>query len=159
MKTLVAYYSLQGNTKIIAERVSKELNADLLRIEPLKDIPSSGSKRLIVGGFKTAFKIFPQLKPININFDDYDRIILGTPIWVGVEAISISSFLKKCNINNKVIAVFTSSGSGFNEKCINKFKKLLPNMKETVSLVSTENDKQNENDRKLSDFIQKLKID
>lgn len=157
MKTLIAYYSLEGNTKLIAERLAKELNADTLRIEPIKDIPSEGKKRLIYGGFRVAFKVYPKLKPINKDLQSYNRIILGTPIWAGAPAVAVSSFLKIDGVKEKISAVFTSSGSGNNEKCIEQFKKILPNMKTTLSLISTALDKDGSNDEKLTEFIEKIK--
>jgi len=41
MKTLVVYYSLEGNTKFIAETISKTVGADLLELKPIKDISST----------------------------------------------------------------------------------------------------------------------
>ena len=36
MKTIVVYYSLEGNTKLAAEAVAKELGADILPLIPVK---------------------------------------------------------------------------------------------------------------------------
>jgi flavodoxin len=38
MKILIIYYSLEGNTKLIADTLERALNADTLRLEPIKDI-------------------------------------------------------------------------------------------------------------------------
>ena len=50
MKRLVVYYSLTGNTEEAAEKIGKALNADLLRLETVKDMPKSFAARMFVGG-------------------------------------------------------------------------------------------------------------
>ena len=39
MKTLVAYYSLGGNTKAVAERVARSLRSDVIEIKTVKEYP------------------------------------------------------------------------------------------------------------------------
>ena len=36
MKNLVVYYSLEGNTKLIAEFIAKEIGADIIELKPKK---------------------------------------------------------------------------------------------------------------------------
>ena len=42
MKTTVVYYSMGGNTRLAAERIAKDLGAELLEIRPKKAYPDSG---------------------------------------------------------------------------------------------------------------------
>ena len=44
MKALVLYYSFSGNTRLIAEMVAKELNADLEELKPVKPLNASPLK-------------------------------------------------------------------------------------------------------------------
>lgn len=37
MKNLVVYYSLEGNTKLIAEFIAKEIGADIIELKPKKN--------------------------------------------------------------------------------------------------------------------------
>jgi len=41
MKTIIVYYSLEGNTDYAANKIASELGADILRIDPVKNYPSS----------------------------------------------------------------------------------------------------------------------
>ena len=63
MKRLVVYYSLTGNTEEAAEKIAKALNADLLKLETVKDMPKSFAARMLVGGGQVAFNRIPELKP------------------------------------------------------------------------------------------------
>lgn len=45
MKILVLYYSLNGNTRFIANRIAEAIGAETLEIRPLKDIKSTGFMR------------------------------------------------------------------------------------------------------------------
>lgn len=52
-------------------------------------MPKSFAARMIVGGGQVAFKHIPKLKPIDVDIDSYDEIVLRSPIWdsKGVPAI------------------------------------------------------------------------
>ena len=62
-KILVVYYSLEGNTKLIAEAISEKLSADILRIRPKKDIDSKSRMKYLVGGKQAVTKEKPELVP------------------------------------------------------------------------------------------------
>ena len=81
MKTAVVYYSLQGNIRYVAEKVSAKLGADLIELIPVKAYPDKGMKKFIWGGSAVTFKKKPELEPYSFNADDYDLVILGTPVW------------------------------------------------------------------------------
>jgi len=63
--TLVVYYSLEGNTEFVAEKIAEASKGDLLKIEPAKEIPDNPVGKYVVGGFKALFKSKPQLKSFN----------------------------------------------------------------------------------------------
>ena len=91
MKELVVYYSLEGNTKQAAEIIADRLNADILRLNTVKEIPKNKMK-YVIGGMQAAFGVCAKLKPITLNPEQYDRIILGTPVWAGKSAPAINTF-------------------------------------------------------------------
>jgi flavodoxin len=111
MKTLVAFYSLDGNTRYIAETIAKQLHADLLEIKPKKEYPSQGFMKYFLGGKSAIFKECPKLTNQNINLSDYQNIIIGTPIWAGSYSAPINSFIKQNKIKNKSIALFACHAS------------------------------------------------
>ena len=81
MKTAIVYYSMSGNTKYVADKIEEKLNADLIRIEPVKAYPDQGAKKFIWGGKSAVMGEKPKLQPYEFNAEQYDRIIIGTPVW------------------------------------------------------------------------------
>ena len=59
MKTAVVYYSLEGNIHFVAEKVAKEIGADLVRLSPSKAYPDKGFKKFLWGGKAAAMKDKP----------------------------------------------------------------------------------------------------
>ena len=56
MKKLIVYYSLEGNTKMIAESMAQEIGADLLELTPLQDVSKKGFSKYIWGGIRLFLK-------------------------------------------------------------------------------------------------------
>ncbi len=157
MKSLVVYYSLNGNTKEAAEKIAKEVGADLLELETARKIPEKGFGKFFAGGAQASFGFCPKLKSFDIDLEKYDALILGTPIWASVNAPAVNTFLKKNKIGERVIAVFTCSGGGDQGKCIQKLADKLPNLHLTTSLTDRVNPKSSENEEKLKEFSEKYR--
>ena len=60
---------------------------------------------MIVDGMQSTFGRKPQIKGVPDNIDYYDEIILGTPIWAGMPAAPVYTFIKKYGIADKIDAV------------------------------------------------------
>lgn len=126
MKALVLYYSYEGNTKFIAEAISEALNAPVIRIHPTKDLTSTGFGKYVWGGGQVVMGIKPKLEPLECNFNDYDVIFLGSPIWAGTYTPPIKTLLEdKFFIDKKVFYFYTHLGGAQNaehraEKVISK---------------------------------------
>ena len=106
MKTLVVYYSYEGNTELIARAISDTFKCDCISIKPVNEMKSKGFAKYVWGGGQVVMKIVPKIEPININLDDYDFILIGSPIWAGTYAPPIRSFIESTNCSNKKIAYF-----------------------------------------------------
>ena len=157
MKRLVVYYSLTGNTEEAANRISEELNADLLRLETVKDMPKSFAARILVGGGQVMLNRIPELKPIDVDVASYDEIILGSPIWNSKGVPAVNAFLKDEDAATKVTALFFSSGGGDVKKGLDAITKSLPNLKNTVSLLDRKHKDSKDNDAKIDEFVGKIK--
>lgn len=124
MKTLIVYYSLEGNTRLIAETIARSINGDILELKPEKDIPSKGFLRFVVGGKQVLFKECPKLKALEKNIEDYDVIFLGSPVWAGTFAPAFNTFFSQKEIENKKVALFGCYGGQIG-KIFENFKKCL----------------------------------
>lgn len=143
MKTIIVYYSLEGNTDTVANLIQKETNADMLRLVPQKEIPKTGISKYIWGGKQATFSEKPELKAYTFHPEEYDRIIIGTPIWAGNYAPSIRTFLADHKFIEKDIYLFACHLGGGADKCFTKMReKLVGNrIKETVDFVDVEKNK------------------
>jgi flavodoxin len=127
MKALVIYYSLEGDTKLIAENISKEINGDVLELKVKKDYPKKGFKKFIWGGKDVLFSKKPELIDLDVNLDQYDYLFIGTPIWAGTYAPPYNTFLSNYTIENKKIALFACHGGGGATKFYSNIKITIPN--------------------------------
>ena len=98
MKRLVVYYSLSGNTREAAQKIADKLDADLLELETVKAMPKSFAAQIFVGGGQVVMNHIPKLKPIDKDINNYDEIILGSPIWNSKGVPAINAFLQDENV-------------------------------------------------------------
>lgn len=124
MKTLVVFYSFEGNTKYIAQGIAKEVGADLLELQPLEEPKKNGFMKYLWGGKQVMKKKEPELKSIDKNPNDYDLIYIGTPVWAWSYVPAFRTFLSKVHIEDKNIALFCCHGGG-KGKVFEKFRECL----------------------------------
>ena len=137
MKTLIVYYSLEGNTEYVAGEMASTLGADMLRIEPVKAYPTSGFRKFFWGGKSAVMAEKPELQPYTFQPTKYDRIIFGFPVWAGNVTPPLHTFVMENQeaLKDKRIAAFAcQSGSGA-EKALRKLKTYLDIEKLEAELV------------------------
>lgn len=126
MKTLVVYYSYDGNSEFIANKIAKQTNADVLRLKPINEKKSKGFSKFVWGGSQVFMKAKPELEEYSINLDEYDQIFIGTPVWAGTYAPALNTFFNDNKIENKKIALYCCY-SGSISKTFTKMKQVLVN--------------------------------
>lgn len=153
MKRAVIFFSLTNNTKDAAEYIAEKIGADIFEINLVKPMPESFNKQILLGGMQSSMGMKPKIKDIPININDYDEIILGTPIWAGKAASPVNTLLKKYNVADKITSVFTFSGGGDNDKCISALSKKLGNIKTNVALADSKSEISVQNREKIDKFV------
>ena len=134
MSVLVAYFSVGGTTAQIAKEFAQKIGADTFEIVPKEpytrsDInyinPVSRCNREQIGG-----KDVPVEGRIE-NFDRYDTIYIGFPIWYGQAPRVVHTFAKGYDWTQKTVHLFaTSGGSGIGKTA----EKLSPSLNGAVSV-------------------------
>lgn len=110
MKTLTVYFSLTaGNTKRIAEKVHNAVGGDLVRLEPVKPYPANYSQVVSQGEDEVRRGYKPEFKPLGVNLEDYDRIIIGTPTWWYKMSPVVFSFLSDNDFTGKTVIPFMTN--------------------------------------------------
>ena len=110
MKTLIVYYSYTNNTEKVAKKIAELKKYDILKLEPLVDYSTDYQKVVDEEEAKMDSEEIVELKPINIDLNQYDRIILGTPVWWYTMAPVVRSFLSGNNLNGKKVIAFITNG-------------------------------------------------
>ena len=95
MKSVVIYYSLEGNTDLVAKMIAERIGADRIRLKPEKDIQSTGASKYLLGGKGVMLNERPKLTNGEINLDQYDTLIIGTPIWASSFTPPLTHFFPK----------------------------------------------------------------
>lgn len=125
MKTLVVFYSLDGNTEFMAGILANKLQADLVKLELEKPYAVEGFKKYFLLGMRAIFNSKPKLANEAIDISCYDNIVIGTPVWAGSQSAPINSFIKQYKFSGKKVALFVCSGGPDVDKCFTKMKKAL----------------------------------
>lgn len=121
-KTLVVYYSASGNTERVAEDIAEAAGADLFEIEPVQPYTdadlnwTNGDSRVSREHDDESLRNV-ELKTTEVpNWDSYDTVFIGYPIWWGIAAWPVDNFVKEKDFSGKTVIPFaTSSSSGMGE--------------------------------------------
>lgn len=116
---LVTYFSATGTTKNIAEYIADETNGNLIEIVPKEEYSSDdlnyNNDDCRANQEQNDDSSRPEIDN-NINFDNYDTIFIGYPIWWGDVPKIILTLLDTYNLEGKTVIPFcTSGGSGIEQ--------------------------------------------
>ena len=114
---LVTYFSATGNTKAVAESIADGLQADIYEIVPTEpytnadlDYNDDNSRSTQEMNDSSAR---PEISGTIDNFDQYDTIFIGYPIWWGEAPRILDTFVESYDFTGKTVVPFcTSISSG-----------------------------------------------
>ena len=154
MKTVIVYYSLEGNTAYAAEKAAELLGAELLRLFPKKAYPDSGFRKFLWGGKSALMAEKPPLEPYVFDAAAWDRVILAFPVWASNVAPPIRTFLAENDLRGKRIAAIACQAGSGAEKA---FRRLLDctgaeRLEAELILIDPKQRPSAENERKLREF-------
>ena len=112
MKTLIIYYSYEGNTKMISEKMAQSIGADLMSIKPVKEMKSKGFMKYVWGGKAAVMQQKPKLEEFSYNMEDYDLLIFGSPVWAGTFAPVFNTLFDDFTLKDKKVAYFYCNAGG-----------------------------------------------
>lgn len=121
-KTLVVYYSATGNTKAVAEMIAEETNGDLFEIQPQdpysdEDLNWTDKNSRVTREYENEDERNVELVSTTVdNWEDYDTVFVGYPIWWGIAAWPVNTFVENNDFTGKTVVPFcTSSSSGLGQ--------------------------------------------
>lgn len=121
-KTLVVYYSASGNTKDVAEKIAKITEADLFEIEPVEPYTdddldwTDDDSRVSREHDDESLRDVELVSTTVDNWDSYDTVYIGYPIWWGIAAWPVDNFVKENDFTGKTVISFcTAATSGIGD--------------------------------------------
>lgn len=147
-KTLVIYYSRSGKTKKVAESIAEKLNADLKEI--IDNKKRSGFFGFIFSGRDAMNEKLTDIKDINVKIKEYDRIIIGTPVWASRISTPVLTFIRKQKNDIKNYSMFYTQGGPGDNKIEAQLDKYLNRKPETIVGIVGKEFKENNYQEKLN---------
>lgn len=118
----MVYYSASGNTKRVAEDIAEVADGDLFEITPAEPYTSddlnwtNSDSRVSREHDDESLRDVPLTTTEVENWDDYDTVFIGYPIWWGIAAWPVDTFVKNNDFTGKTVIPFaTSSSSGMGQ--------------------------------------------
>lgn len=104
---------IEGNTKIVADMIHNEIGGDVFSIQTEELYPADYDENVDQANDELDEDYRPALKTHVENFDDYDTIFIGYPIWWGTAPMPVYTFLEEYDFSGKTVIPFsTHKGSG-----------------------------------------------
>ena len=122
-RVLVAYFSATGNTESVANTIADLTGGDLFEITPADpytsdDLNWTDENSRVVYEYEN-----PEARDVELaedtvdNWDEYDVVFIGYPIWWGIAAWPVNSFVEANDFTGKTVIPFcTSSSSGLGQR-------------------------------------------
>lgn len=126
-KTLIVYFSWGGNTKTVANHIHDLIGGDIVEVETVIPYPDTYEEvtQIAPGELESDYR--PELKTKIENMDEYDTLIVGTPIWGSHLTPAMKSFLASYNLSGKFIAPFCTHGGSGTAQSVNDIRSVSPN--------------------------------
>lgn len=157
-RTLVVYFSAQGHTEAVAEQIAENLDADIFEIVPADEYTSddldwTDDNSRVTREYEDESLRDVQLVSTEVpNWDDYDTVIIGYPIWWGIAAWPVNTFVEANDFSGKTVIPFcTSSSSGLGQS-----GELLADAAGTGNWLEGQRFRSNPSDDDIQEFIDSL---
>ena len=121
-KTLVVYYSATGNTEEVANYIANATGGDLFELEPAEPYTDEDLDWTNDNSRVTVEHDNPDQRDVELvsdtvdNWEDYDTVLIGYPIWWGIAAWPVDTFVEANDFTAKTLIPFcTPSSSNLGE--------------------------------------------
>lgn len=138
-KTLVVYYSYTGNCREIVTTLTSQIQADVLEIQPAeKGLKYEANNYALGTQLLNAIKAnpndagsYPAIDPVTTSLNDYETIIIVTPLWWSQMAANMQTYLFNygSQLAGKNIGLIVSSASSGISGVVDDCKRLVPDGK------------------------------
>ena len=116
-KTLVVYFSATGNTESAANYIAQATGGDLFELEPAEPYTdedlnyNNDNSRVSREHEDESLRDVELVADTVENWDDYDTVFIGYPIWWGIAAWPVNGFVEANDFTGKTVIPFATSAS------------------------------------------------
>lgn len=159
-KTLVVYFSASGSTEKVAKTIATAAGADIFEIVPTEEYTSedlnwtNSNSRVCREHDDESLRDIPLATTTVPNWENYDTVLIGYPIWWGIAAWPVDNFVKSNDFSGKTVIPFcTSASSG-----IGNSSKLLADMAGTGTWKDGERFSSGASDSTVTEWVSTLDL-
>lgn len=156
---LVIYYSRSGNTRKVAEEIAQSLHCDIEEIRSRASYPQNfwGYQRALL---HASFKKKPEIQMVQSLLEDYDLVIIGSPVWGGALSAPIRSFFDRNKDELRNVVFFLTQGGEFGRKKVfTQMKELCLKTPLTTFAVTERDVRSGKFKKQVAEFIASLNLE
>lgn len=117
-KALVAYFSWGGTTQRMAQQIQEITGADMFRIEPVVPYPTEYTPCTEVAREEKDSNARPAIKDRVQNWDDYDVVFIGCPVWWWTTPMIIHTFCESYDFKGKTVVPFCTYAATYRDETL-----------------------------------------
>lgn len=125
-KVLIAYFSWGGTTRRMAEEIQAVTGGDLFEIEPVNPYPTSYTPCTEVALEERDNNARPAIKSTVPDWDEYDVIFLGGPVWWHTAPMILHTFAESYDFKGKTVVPFTTYASTYRDETLQAIVDMTP---------------------------------
>lgn len=116
-KTLIVYYSATGNTEEVANYIADATGGDLFELEPAEPYTdedldwTNDNSRVSLEHEEESLRDVELVSDTVDGFEEYTTVYIGYPIWWGIAAWPVDSFVENNDFTGKTVIPFCTSAS------------------------------------------------
>jgi flavodoxin len=155
MKILIAFYSRTGTTKKIAEAIASKKGADVEII--IDTVERGGAMGFLRSGRDAMKKKLTKLGPLKFEPDQYDLVIIGTPIWGWNMSVPVRTYVTEQKNKFKNVAFFCTMGGSGDETAFSEMENIIGKKPIVTLAIKTKDVATNNYSGSLEEFISKIR--
>lgn len=121
---LVAYFSWGGTTQRMAQEIVSQTGADLFRIEPVEPYPAEYTPCTEVALEEKNNNARPAIKSTIENWEDYDTVFIGCPVWWWTTPMIICTFAESYDFGGKTVVPFCTYAATYRDETLARIVEL-----------------------------------
>lgn len=125
-KILVAYFSWGGTTQRMAQAIADLTGADMYRITPITPYPTDYTECTQVARAELDNNARPSINGTVSDFDEYDIIFIGCPVWWHTTPMIINTFTESYDFKDKIVVPFCTYASTYRDETLANIVALTP---------------------------------